>query len=167
MVKIRLKRVGKRKQPAYRVVVADSRSPRDGRIIESIGHYQPRLEPSEVSIDNTRAVHWLQQGAQPSEQVRKLLQISGAWSEFTGEAPPPAPPTPEERKRKATPAASVDVPAEAPGEAEPEPETTTTPEAVDESGAAPEAETAGDEAAVPDSEIAETASAEGTEEEQA
>lgn len=165
MVKIRLKRVGKRKQPAYRVVVADSRSPRDGRIIESIGHYQPRQEPSEVSIDNTRAVHWLQQGAQPSEQVRKLLQISGAWSEFTGEAPPPVPPTPEERKRKATPAASVEVPAEAPGEGEAE--TATTPEAVDQSGAAPEAETAGDETAVPDSEIAETEAAEGTEEEQA
>ena len=76
MVKIRLKRVGKKKQPSYRVVVADSRSPRDGRIIEAIGHYQPRLEPSEIVIDNERAVHWLKVGAQPSEQVRKLLEIS-------------------------------------------------------------------------------------------
>ncbi|HEU4480434.1 MAG TPA: 30S ribosomal protein S16, partial [Actinomycetota bacterium] len=82
MVKIRLMRVGKKKQPSYRVVVADSRSPRDGRIIESIGHYQPRQEPSVVSIDGERALHWLKVGAQPSDQVKKLLQISGAWSEF-------------------------------------------------------------------------------------
>jgi small subunit ribosomal protein S16 len=89
MVRIRLMRVGKRKQPSYRVVVADSRSPRDGRIIESIGHYQPRREPSLVEIDSDRAVHWLQRGAQPSDTVRKLLQISGAWYTFTGERPPP------------------------------------------------------------------------------
>ncbi|MDQ3957662.1 MAG: 30S ribosomal protein S16, partial [Actinomycetota bacterium] len=76
-------RVGKRKQPSYRVVVADSRSPRDGRIIEAIGHYQPREEPSVVSIDTDRAVHWLRHGAQPSNQVRHLLRISGAWSAFT------------------------------------------------------------------------------------
>lgn len=156
MVKIRLKRVGKKKQPAYRVVVADSRSPRDGRIIEAIGHYQPRLEPSEITIDNSRAVHWLQKGAQPSDQVRKLLQISGAWSEFTGEAPPQPVATPEERKRKATPAASV--------KTEPEPEAAevaetgaeTTPEAVDQSGAAPEAETGADAEAVPESQVAES-----------
>ena len=110
MVKIRLKRVGKKKQPSYRVVVADSRSPRDGRIIESIGHYQPRLEPSEIVIDSERAVYWLKQGAQPSDGARKLLQISGAWAEFTGEAPPApaAPASPQEARRKATAAASVD-----------------------------------------------------------
>ena len=90
MVKIRLMRVGKRKQPSYRVVVADARSPRDGRIIEAIGHYHPRQEPSLITIDNDRAVYWLEQGAQPSSSVHKLLRISGAWSTFSGEAPPPA-----------------------------------------------------------------------------
>ena len=111
MVKIRLKRVGKVKQPSYRVVVADQRSPRDGRIIEAIGHYNPRTEPSVVSIDTDRAVHWLSVGAQPSDQVRKLLEISGAWAVFKGEAPPPAAgeSTPATKARKATPSASVKV----------------------------------------------------------
>ena len=77
-VKIRLKRMGKKKQPSYRVVVADSRSPRDGRIIESIGRYDPRQEPSLVEIDNERAQYWLGNGAQPTERAQKLLEISGA-----------------------------------------------------------------------------------------
>jgi small subunit ribosomal protein S16 len=98
-------RVGKRKQPSFRVVVADGRSPRDGRIIEAIGHYLPRKDPSEIQIDSDRAVYWLQNGAQPSNTVRKLLEISGAWSSFTGEAPPPASPA---REVKATPAASIE-----------------------------------------------------------
>jgi small subunit ribosomal protein S16 len=111
MVKIRLKRVGKVKQPSYRVVVADQRSPRDGRIIEAIGHYNPRSEPSIVSIDTDRAVHWLSVGAQPSDQVRKLLEISGAWAVFKGEAPPaPAGEIASTTKaKKATPSASVKV----------------------------------------------------------
>ena len=112
MVKIRLMRVGKRKQPSYRVVVADARSPRDGRIIEAIGHYQPRQDPSVVEVDNERALYWLRNGAQPSDQVRQLLRISGAWSEFSGEAPlstPAAAPAPAGGKVKATPAASVTV----------------------------------------------------------
>ena len=118
MVKIRLMRVGKRKQPSYRVVVADARSPRDGRIIEAIGHYHPRQEPSLITIDNDRAVYWLQQGAQPSSSVHKLLRISGAWSAFSGEAPPPALAQPGAKTEagpakatpaKATPAASVKV----------------------------------------------------------
>lgn len=155
MVKIRLKRVGKKKQPAYRVVVADSRSPRDGRIIESIGHYQPRLDPSVISIDTDRALHWLRVGAQPSDQVRKLLQITGAWAAFTGEAPPPSPTaassTPARSAVKATPAASVTetatsedepAPAEAttgePVADEPD-EVAETPEAVDQAPAAPDA----------------------------
>ena len=78
MVKIRLMRGGKKKQPAYRVVVADARAPRDGRFIEIIGHYQPRTEPSTVVIDNDRARAWLEKGAQPTEAVAKLLRISGA-----------------------------------------------------------------------------------------
>lgn len=77
-VKIRLKRIGKKKQPTYRVVVADSRAPRDGRIIESIGRYDPRQDPSIVEIDNERAQYWLGVGAQPTERAQKLLEISGA-----------------------------------------------------------------------------------------
>ena len=84
-VRLRLMRMGKKKQPTYRVVAADSRSPRNGRFIEIIGTYQPRLEPSGGKIDNDRAVHWLRHGAQPSEAVEKLLKISGAWAEFKGE----------------------------------------------------------------------------------
>ena len=83
-VKLRLKRMGKKKQPTYRVVAADARSPRDGRFIESIGFYAPRAEPSEVKIDNDKAVEWLRKGAQPSETVQKLLKISGAWDQFQG-----------------------------------------------------------------------------------
>ena len=81
-VKMRLTRVGSKKNPIYRVVVADSRSPRDGRFIEIVGTYEPRAEPSVVKIDNAKAVSWLQKGAQPTERVEKLLKISGAWEEF-------------------------------------------------------------------------------------
>ncbi len=83
-VKLRLMRMGKTKQPTYRVVAADSRSPRDGRFIEIVGTYNPRSEPSVVSIDNDKAVAWLRKGAQPTDTVRKLLEISGAWSDFKG-----------------------------------------------------------------------------------
>jgi len=83
-VKIRLTRKGKKKQPTYRVVVADSRAPRDGRYIEQIGRYDPRPDPSEVVIDNDRARYWLDQGAQPSDAVRKLLEISGALAAKKG-----------------------------------------------------------------------------------
>jgi small subunit ribosomal protein S16 len=82
-------RMGKKKQPTYRVVAADARSPRDGRFIEIVGTYDPRPDPSTIKIDNERAVHWLRHGAQPTERVAKLLKISGAWTDFTGEAPPP------------------------------------------------------------------------------
>ena len=148
MVKIRLMRVGKKKQPMFRVVVADQRSPRDGRIIEAIGHYHPRNEPSLVNIDNERALYWLQKGAQPSESVRHLLRISGAWTEFTGEpqkvAPGGAAATPaaapaeaaKPKPKKATPAASVTV-AEDQGTEE---EVAEVPEAVDQQEAAPDAE---------------------------
>jgi small subunit ribosomal protein S16 len=88
VVKLRLMRMGKKKQPTYRIVATDSRSPRDGRFIEILGHYNPRSEPSVVSVDNDKAVAWLRNGAQPSDTVRRLLQTSGAWAEFTGEAPP-------------------------------------------------------------------------------
>lgn len=77
MVKIRLRRIGKTKQPTYRVVVADSRAARNGRFIEAIGRYDPRAEPSIVEIDPDKAVEWLQKGAQPTAAVSKLLQIAG------------------------------------------------------------------------------------------
>jgi small subunit ribosomal protein S16 len=75
-------RMGKTKQPTYRVVVADSRSPRDGRFIEIVGTYEPRKEPSGVTIDNAAAVGWLRKGAQPTDRVQRLLVESGAWAEF-------------------------------------------------------------------------------------
>jgi small subunit ribosomal protein S16 len=86
-VKLRLMRVGKKKQPTYRVVAADARSPRDGRFIEIVGIYDPRPDPSAIRIDNDKAVGWLRQGAQPTDSVRKLLEISGAWEQFSGQAP--------------------------------------------------------------------------------
>lgn len=142
-VKIRLMRVGKRKQPSYRVVVADARSPRDGRIIETIGRYGPRHEPSQVDIDGDRALEWLRKGAQPTESVQKLLALTGVWATFEAEKGGPIVtklnrrgfltgrgPTPSKGKKNAPPAgeapaatpapkadASVDAPAEAPAEA--------------------------------------------------
>ena len=145
-VKIRLMRVGKKKQPTYRVVVADARSPRDGRIIETIGHYGPRQEPSHVQIDGDRALAWLRQGAQPTEQVQKLLASTGVWSTFeserkkkvvtklsrrahvTGRGPAPA---------KAAPKAAAPEPAPAPAATEPEAEA---PAEEPVEAAAPEAE---------------------------
>ena len=81
-VKLRLMRMGKKKQPTYRVVAADSRSPRNGRFIEILGTYEPRLDPSGVNIDNGKAVDWLRKGAQPTDRVQLLLKQSGAWDEF-------------------------------------------------------------------------------------
>ncbi len=113
-VKIRLMRLGKKKQPVYRVVVSDSRKARNGRYIESIGRYEPRQEPSLIEIDNERAVEWLSQGAQPTERVQKLLEVSGAWSTFKisrgeihtvgGSAPAPV----AEAVAEAAPAVEVD-----------------------------------------------------------
>ena len=80
MVRIRLRRQGAKKQPSYRVVVADQHSPRDGRIIENIGFYNPRTEPETIQIDVERARYWLSQGAQPSETVARLLKAAGCCS---------------------------------------------------------------------------------------
>jgi small subunit ribosomal protein S16 len=133
-VKIRLMRVGKKKQPTYRVVVADSRSPRDGRIIETIGKYGPRQEPSLVDIDGDKALGWLRKGAQPTEQVQKLLAAVGVWARYEeekggpiktklarrGVTPGTAPPTPKQRQSKKAAAAGEG--ASEPGtEAAPEP----------------------------------------------
>ncbi|MFC3688302.1 30S ribosomal protein S16 [Aquipuribacter hungaricus] len=83
-VKIRLKRLGKIRAPYYRVVVADSRTRRDGRAIEEIGLYHPTEEPSRIVIDSERAQYWLGVGAQPTEQVAVLLKITGDWQKFKG-----------------------------------------------------------------------------------
>jgi small subunit ribosomal protein S16 len=130
-VKLRLMRMGKKKQPTYRVVAADSRSPRNGRFIEIVGVYDPRPDPSAIRIDNDKAVDWLRKGAQPTDSVRKLLEISGAWETFSGKAstgPAPAS-TP-------TPAHKADAPAAA----------------VSEEPTAAEADVATDEAAADESE---------------
>jgi small subunit ribosomal protein S16 len=76
-VRLRLSRVGGKKDPIWRVVVADQRSPRDGRIIESVGQYNAQTDPSTIRLNEERVRHWLDRGAQPTEQVRKLLKISG------------------------------------------------------------------------------------------
>jgi small subunit ribosomal protein S16 len=138
LVRIRLMRVGKAKQPTYRVVVADQRSPRDGRIIESIGHYNPRTDPSLVAIDTERAEYWLAVGAQPSDQVRKLIDIAKSGGEVAAEGKPSAKGKSSAKVTRAesvraTPAASVDE--DVSGD---EPEVS--PEAEDQAPAAPEAQ---------------------------
>ncbi|GGH39557.1 30S ribosomal protein S16 [Microbacterium album] len=84
-VKIRLKRLGKIRAPYYRIVVADSRTKRDGRVIEEIGKYHPTEEPSFIEVDSERAQYWLSVGAQPTEQVRAILKITGDWGTFKGD----------------------------------------------------------------------------------
>jgi len=84
-VKIRLKRMGKIRAPYYRIVVADSRTKRDGRAIEEIGKYHPTEEPSYIEVDSERALYWLGVGAQPTEQVLAILKITGDWQKFRGE----------------------------------------------------------------------------------
>jgi small subunit ribosomal protein S16 len=102
-VKIRLMRVGKKKQPTYRVVVADARSPRDGRFIEILGQYEPRQDPSRVAVDTERALHWLRRGAQPTEQVAKILEFAGVWDAYKTEAGRDAAARPKPRTPKRTP----------------------------------------------------------------
>jgi small subunit ribosomal protein S16 len=84
-VKIRLKRLGKIRAPYYRIVVADSRTKRDGRVLEEIGQYHPTEEPSVIKIESERALYWLGVGAQPTEQVAALLKLTGDWAKFKGE----------------------------------------------------------------------------------
>ncbi len=81
-VKIRLTRTGKKKAPSYRIVVADVRSPRDGRVIERIGWYNPLVEPSAIHVDEEKALHWLKNGAQPTESVASLLKRAGVLARF-------------------------------------------------------------------------------------
>ena len=157
-VKIRLMRVGKKKQPTYRIVVADERKPRDGRFIEILGQYAPREEPSIVNLNNERALHWLNNGAQPTETAAKLLEVAGVWDEYKAaagkvaaakpkvkvkaKAVKEAPPAPE----PAAPAAAAEAPAaEAPAAEEPvveEPAVEAAPAAEEAAAEAPAAEEA-------------------------
>jgi small subunit ribosomal protein S16 len=103
-VKIRLLRMGKIRNPQYRIVVADSRTKRDGRAIEFVGLYHPKEDPSRIEVNSDRVQHWLSVGAQPSEAVRAILSKTGDWQKFKG-LPAPAEPlkvAPERADRKAT-----------------------------------------------------------------
>jgi small subunit ribosomal protein S16 len=156
--RIRLRRMGSNKRPFFRVVVADQRSPRDGRFIENIGKYHPLDDPSVIDIDQERALHWLRVGAQPSNQVRTLMRKVGIWDEFVKERPsaaiaPSTERTPKERvskkaKQRAEAAAEappVEAAAEAPpaeeaAPAEPEVAEASAAEAVEAAEAPAEAE---------------------------
>ena len=142
-VKIRLKRLGKIRAPYYRIVVADSRTKRDGRVIEEIGKYHPTEEPSFIEVDSERAQYWLGVGAQPTEQVTAILKLTGDWGTFKGEKNPkntvkvaepkpefvadekkkpvlkPKTETPAPVERPAAEAPAAEEPADAPVEAEP------------------------------------------------
>src|SRR5215469_8010675 len=83
-VKIKLKRMGKIRAPFYRIIVADARTKRDGRAIEEIGKYHPKAEPSFIEVNSDRAQHWLSVGAQPTDPVRRILEITGDWQKFKG-----------------------------------------------------------------------------------
>jgi small subunit ribosomal protein S16 len=106
LVKIRLRRVGAKKKPSYRLVVADSRAPRDGAFIDVIGHYDPLTEPATIDIDGEKALSWLNQGAQPTETVSKLLSKAGIAKE-----PKAAKPAKARAAKKAKPAAKKAKPA--------------------------------------------------------
>lgn len=113
-VRIRLRRIGKKKQPQYRLVVAEALGPRDGRFIETIGNYDPRRDPPAITVDEERALAWLRQGAQPTDTVRHMLVKAGVWSKFTGEEPQSAParPAAPEAEAEAAPAETEAGPAE-------------------------------------------------------
>jgi small subunit ribosomal protein S16 len=100
-VKIRLKRMGKVRAPFYRIVVADSRTKRDGRVIEEIGKYHPKSDPSFIEVDTDRAQYWLGVGAQPSEPVMAIFKVTGDWQKFKGEPAPTAMKVPEAKRAKA------------------------------------------------------------------
>lgn len=89
-VKIKLKRIGKMREPHYRIVVADARTKRSGRAIEEIGQYHPQEDPSRILLDSERAQYWLGVGAQPTEAVTAILKVTGDWQSFKGEPAPPA-----------------------------------------------------------------------------
>ena len=143
MLKIRLARVGKKKQPTYRVVVADARAPRDGKYVEIIGQYNPRTEPNTFVIDEEKARDWLRKGAQPTERIHKLFATVGILEPLV--FPPPKPKPAPQAAAPARPAAAA--PAAATAVAEPEAE-------------APAAEAEAEEAPAAEAEEAPTAEAE-------
>ncbi len=100
--KIKLQRLGKMREPHYRIVIADARTKRDGRVIEAIGQYHPKSDPSIIKVDGERAGYWLGVGAQPTEPVLAILKVTGDWQKFKGlPAPPPmkvAAPKPDKRE---------------------------------------------------------------------
>lgn len=106
MVKIRLRRVGATKRPMYRIVAADSRAPRDGRFLETLGHYNPLTEPATVVVKEERVRYWVEHGAQPTDVVVRLLAPTGVLAARGGQAPAAAeaPPAPEALALEATPA---------------------------------------------------------------
>jgi small subunit ribosomal protein S16 len=147
--RIRLRRMGANKRPFYRVVVADQRSPRDGRFIENIGKYHPLEDPSLIEIDQERALHWLRVGAQPSSQVRNLMVKVGIWDAFVAERPSAAKLIPQKGEKPAKPklsrkaaakAAAAETPPAAPIE-KPVEAPTPVAEAPEPEPAAPEVET--------------------------
>ncbi len=98
--KIKLMRLGKMRAPYYRIVVADARTKRDGRVIETIGKYHPKQEPSLIEVDGERAAYWLGVGAQATEPVERLLKVTGDWQRFKGEPAPPPVRLPEPKADK-------------------------------------------------------------------
>ena|GEM_PF-522324 len=157
-VRLRLRRIGKKKQPQYRLVAAEAAGPRDGRFIEALGHYNPRLDPPVVSVNEERALWWLEHGAQPTDTAKSLLVKTGVWEKFTGEPAPvraaPVAAAPVAAAAAVAPPASEAAPAEGPAAADSaeEEEAAATPEASDqeEAAATPEASDQ-EEAAAPDS----------------
>jgi small subunit ribosomal protein S16 len=158
-VKIRLKRMGKIRQPHYRIVVADSRTKRDGRVIEEIGKYHPKEEPSFIEVDSDRVQYWLGVGAQPSEPVAAILKVTGDWQKFKGE-PAPEPMKVAEPKRDKT-----DIFNEALKDfkSEPQTEAVTPRRAPAKKTAEPAAAAEATEAAAGETEAASTETAEATE----
>ncbi|HEV8564478.1 MAG TPA: 30S ribosomal protein S16 [Actinomycetota bacterium] len=139
--RIRLRRLGAKKRPYFRVVVADQRSPRDGRFIENIGKYHPLEDPSLIEIDEERALHWLRTGAQPSNQVRNLMSKIGIWDKFVAERPNAAipvnpgraeKPAKEKVSKKAASKAASKAAAAAPVDETPEPTPEPSPEPIPE-----------------------------------
>lgn len=119
MLKIRLRRVGAKKQPSYRIVVAEATSPRDGRFVEVIGHYNPRTEPETVSVNAGRAAYWISVGAQPTRAVERLLRKGGAYDASATPAPgvaEAAAPAPAVVEAAAPAPAVVEAPAVTPSE---------------------------------------------------
>jgi small subunit ribosomal protein S16 len=146
-VKVRLTRVGSKKNPIWRVVVADGRSPRDGRSIETIGHYNPQTEPSRIVIDRERYQHWIDRGAQPSNTVKKLVRAANTGFDAPSApapepvATPPAPPADAAASEAAEPEAAAPPEPEA---SAPEPAAEAAPEAAAEEPAAEEPAAEGD-----------------------